>query len=128
MSAVTTLSDGATITPDFTTADVDMGQRRAVFAVTLGGNRTLAAPVGAQDGVHMVLRVTQDATGGRTLTWGSAFNFASPYSRPQPSLFSAAGVTTELVFAPAGAGGQWWLGAGPYTITAASVQQWPDWS
>lgn len=41
------------------------------FSVTLGGNRTLGNPTGMQDGQVFSIRIKQDATGGRTLAFGS---------------------------------------------------------
>lgn len=62
-----TLTDGATITPDFGAG--------LNFKVTLGGNRTLANPSNAKDGQSGVIRVIQDGTGSRTLTYGSNWRF-----------------------------------------------------
>lgn len=53
------LSDGATITMDLSTG--------YLFKVTLGGNRALAVSNDADDD-RFGIRVTQDGTGGRTLT------------------------------------------------------------
>lgn len=66
----TTLTDGATIN-----LDASLGN---LFRVTLGGNRTLAAPTNATDGQRIILEVIQDGTGGRTLTLttGSSGAFA----------------------------------------------------
>ena len=64
-----TLTDGATITWDTSTAQV--------AKVTLGGNRTLSAPTNSATGQFISLLVIQDATGSRTLTWNSAYEFAS---------------------------------------------------
>lgn len=65
----TTLTDGATIN-----WDLDSNQ---VAKVTLGGNRTMAAPTNLKDGATYILRVIQDATGSRTITWNAAFKWAS---------------------------------------------------
>ena len=43
--------------------------------VTLGGNRTLATPTNPQNGSVYVLVVKQDATGSRTLSYSSAYDF-----------------------------------------------------
>ncbi len=68
-AAVTqTLTDGATITPD--------GNAGFNFKVTLGGNRTLANPTNMKTGQSGIIIVTQDATGSRTLTFGSNWRFA----------------------------------------------------
>lgn len=77
------LADGATIT-----IDAAVG---SVFAVTLGGNRTIALtnPV---DGSEVELYVTQDATGGRTLTWP-----ANVINATSIQLASSANAATKLV-------------------------------
>ena len=64
-----TLTDAASIVPSF-----DAGN---TFVVTLGGNRTLAAPTSANIGQSGSIRVIQDATGGRTLSYNSAYQFVS---------------------------------------------------
>ena len=64
-----TLTDGATITWDTSVAQV--------AKVTLGGNRTLSAPTNGATGQFISLLVIQDGTGSRTLTWNSAYEFAS---------------------------------------------------
>jgi len=63
----TTLSDGANISWDL--AD------NQVSKVTLAGNRTLDNPTNMVDGGTYILRVIQDATGTRTLAYGSAYKF-----------------------------------------------------
>jgi hypothetical protein len=65
-----TLTDAATITPDASVSNS--------FAVTLGGNRTLANPTGLKDGGTYHFLIRQDATGGRTLAFGSFFKGAPP--------------------------------------------------
>lgn len=66
-----TLTDGATITCDITTGQV--------FDVTLGGNRTITFTGGssAVDGKKILLRIKQDATGSRTLTWDTMVRFGT---------------------------------------------------
>ena len=66
--AISALTDGATITPDFAVANN--------FSVTLGGNRTLANPSNITAGQSGSIFVTQDGTGSRTLAYGSYFDFA----------------------------------------------------
>jgi hypothetical protein len=61
-----TLTDGSTI--NWNTA---LGQ---VATVTLGGNRTMAAPTNLKVG-NYVLHVIQDSPGSRTLTWNSVFKW-----------------------------------------------------
>jgi hypothetical protein len=65
--AITALTDGATITPDFAVANN--------FSVTLGGNRTLANPTNLTAGASGCIWITQDGTGSRTLAFGSQFDF-----------------------------------------------------
>jgi hypothetical protein len=61
-----TLTDGVTIN-----WDVSLG---AVATVTLGGDRTIAAPTNLKVGTYL-LHVIQDATGSRTLTWNAVFKW-----------------------------------------------------
>lgn len=63
------LTDGATIN-----IDASMGEH---FHVTLGGNRTFAAPTNPVDGRKMLLEITQDGTGSRTRTMNGAFFYPS---------------------------------------------------
>lgn len=65
--AITALTDGATITPDFSAANN--------FSVTLGGNRTLANPTNIVAGQSGVIFISQDGTGSRTLSYGSYWDF-----------------------------------------------------
>ena len=64
---VTALSDGATITIDMATA--------CHHSVTLGGNRTFAAPSNQVVGQSGSIFITQDGTGSRTASFNSAFKF-----------------------------------------------------
>ena len=47
------------------------------FSVTLGGNRTLAAPTSLVDGVLLSFAIRQDGTGGRTLAFDPVYNFGA---------------------------------------------------
>lgn len=66
--AISALTDGSTITPDFAVANN--------FSVTLGGNRTLANPTNLTAGQSGSIFITQDGTGSRTLAYGSYWDFA----------------------------------------------------
>ena len=68
-AAPQTLTDGATIN-----WDMAAGYNAKV---TLGGNRTLATPTNPKQGVTYSLAVIQDATGSRTMTWPSAFDWGA---------------------------------------------------
>ena len=66
-----TLTDQATIAWDVIASPVAF--------VTLGGNRTMAAPsgTGAAAGQFISLLVKQDGTGSRTITWNAVYEFPS---------------------------------------------------
>jgi len=68
--------------------------------VTLGGNRTLAAPTNQRDGGMFVLQAIQDGTGGRTLAWNAAYDFGTEGT---PTLPSGAGKIAAFVFLSDGA-------------------------
>lgn len=63
--AQVTLTDGATISTDASLSNN--------FIMTLGGNRTLANPTNLVAGQVIIYTIKQDATGNRTLTYGSLF-------------------------------------------------------
>lgn len=65
---VTTLTDGATITPDLNDSNN--------YSVVLAGNRTLANPTNCTAGQSGSVFIVQDGTGSRTLSWGSYWDFA----------------------------------------------------
>ncbi|MDP1682724.1 MAG: hypothetical protein Q8L39_13255 [Burkholderiales bacterium] len=65
--AVIALTDGATITPDFALSNN--------YEVTLAGNRILANPTNIVAGQSGVIKIAQDATGTRTLAFGSYWKF-----------------------------------------------------
>ena len=73
-SNVYALTDGTTITPDFTQGNN--------FSVTLGGNRTMANPTSPTVGQSGVMYISQDATGSRTLAWGAYYKFPNGGGAP----------------------------------------------
>jgi hypothetical protein len=83
----TTLTDEATISWDLAV--------NQVCSVTLGGNRTLSNPTNQVDGSVYILVVKQDATGGRTLTFSSAYKFAGGTA---PTITSTASKVDVLTF------------------------------
>lgn len=84
-----TLTDAATIAVDASTGNF--------FTVTLGGNRTLGAPTNPQgDGQKIVIRVTQDGTGSRTLGYNAIYRFSTDL--PSPTLSTGAGDIDYLAF------------------------------
>ena len=82
-----TLTDQATVTWDASTQDV--------CKLTLGGNRTLAAPSNGTTGQFISILVIQDGTGSRTLTWNAVFEFASDTA---PTLTTTASLGDVFVF------------------------------
>ena len=80
-SFITTLTDAASIAIDFN----DGNQ----FLVTLGGNRTLAAPSNATAGQTGSIYVIQDGTGGRTLSYNTVYKFVSGVAPTATSTTSA---------------------------------------
>jgi len=66
--AIVTITDGATITPDMSTF--------INAQVTLGGNRTIAAPTNTKVGQSGTIYFIQDGTGSRTATFNSAYKFS----------------------------------------------------
>ena len=65
VGSIVTLSDGATITPNFSAGNN--------FAVTIGGNRTLANPTNIAAGQSGVIVITNG--GSHTLAFGSYWKF-----------------------------------------------------
>jgi len=84
-TSIDTLTDGATITPDFST--------NTNFTVTLGGNRTMANPSNMAVGQSGSIFVVQDGTGSRTLSWGSYWDFINGTA---PTLTTTAGAVDRI--------------------------------
>ena len=82
---ITALSDGSTITIDMATA--------CHHSVTLGGNRTFAAPSNQVVGQAGSIFITQDGTGSRTASFNSAFKFVGGTA---PTLTTGAGLTDRI--------------------------------
>lgn len=66
-TAVVALTDGPTIALDASAGNT--------FTVTLAGNRLLDTPTNSSDGQKIVIKITQDLTGSRLLSYTSAWNF-----------------------------------------------------
>ena len=84
---ITTLTDAASIAVDFA-----LGNN---FLVTIGGNRTLAAPTNAVAGQTGQIYVIQDSTGSRTLSYNSVYQFVSGAA---PTLSTGASDVDILVY------------------------------
>ena len=65
------------------------------FALTLAGNRTLAAPTGVTPGQTGHIYLVQDGTGSRTLAYNNAYVFVSGTA---PTLSTAANAVDLLVY------------------------------
>lgn len=85
--AITALTDGATITPDFALANN--------YSVTLGGNRTLANPTNITAGQSGAIFISQDGTGSRTLAFGTYWDFPAGTA---PTLTTTANAVDLLVY------------------------------
>lgn len=86
-STIQVLTDGANIAWDLNS--------RQVAQVTLGGNRTLDNPTNLKSGAYYTLIVKQDATGSRTLAYGSAYKW---FGGVAPILSAAANAVDIITF------------------------------
>jgi hypothetical protein len=85
--AEVTLTDAATISWNMSS--------QSVAKVTLGGNRTLAAPTNGSTGQFATITVIQDGTGSRTLTWNAVYEFKDDTA---PTLTTTGGKGDVFVF------------------------------
>jgi len=87
---IVTLTDAASVVPNLNTSNV--------FAVTLAGNRTLAAPTNTSTNIGATghIFIVQDATGNRTLGYNTAYQFPDG---TVPTLTSASGAVDVLFYA-----------------------------
>lgn len=67
--AAQSIAYAASIAPD-----AALGER--VIVGTLTGNLTINAPTNSRTGAMLILNFSQDAIGGRTITWNAAFKKA----------------------------------------------------
>lgn len=86
-AGLVTLTDAATISVDMSTF--------LNATVTLAGNRTLASPTNEKAGQSGVIFIVQDATGSRTLAYGSEWKFAGGTA---PVLSTAANAVDALYY------------------------------
>jgi hypothetical protein len=84
---VSALTSAATITPNLATANN--------FSLTLDTNATLANPTNIVAGQSGVILITQDATGSRTLAYGTYWKFAGGTA---PTLTTTASAVDALVY------------------------------
>ncbi len=95
------LADAATIA-----VDASLGND---FRVTIGGDRTMGNPANPADGQKITFQITQGSAGSASITWGSAYSFAT--GLPQPTLSTSAGQTDLLAFIYNAAKGKWLMAA-----------------
>ena len=67
-ATITTLTSGATVTPDFAASNN--------YTLTLGQNLSIANPTNLTAGQSGSIFLVQDGTGSRTAAWGSYWDFA----------------------------------------------------
>jgi len=84
---VSALTSASTITPNLATANN--------FSLTLDTNATLANPTNIVAGQSGVILITQDATGSRTLAYGTYWKFAGGTA---PTLTTTASAVDALVY------------------------------
>ena len=87
VGGITTLVDNTTITPDFSSNNY--------FTITLGGNRTLANATNTIPGQSGIIYVIQDATGGRSLSFGLAYKFVD---NSAPTLTTTANAVDAIIY------------------------------
>ena len=90
LTPIVTLTDAASVATDLNTGNV--------FYVTLGGNRTLAAPTETTTNIGAVgqIYIQQDGTGSRTLSYNTVFQFPGA---SVPVLSTAANAVDALFYA-----------------------------
>jgi hypothetical protein len=99
VNASVTLTDAATIA-----TDASLGNW---FRVTLGGNRTLANPTNPSDGQRATWEFIQDATGSRTISFGTAFALGADI--PSITLSTTAGKHDFVTAVYNGTASKWYI-------------------
>lgn len=75
---VTALTDASS-----TTVDASLGNHfRLTFTSAVGNSRTVANPTNPTDGQRIIFELIQDATGSRTVTWGTAYGWGTDVTVP----------------------------------------------
>jgi hypothetical protein len=97
--AVTKVPYAATVTPNVDTTDL-------LEVDDLTGPLLVANPVGTpRDGQTLTLRLAQDATGGRVMTFGTAYHFGSDVTAAMPT---TADKGWQIAFAWNAGAARWW--------------------
>jgi hypothetical protein len=92
----TALTDAATVTPDFNTG--------FNFEWTIGGSRTLANPTNTKSGQSGTIKIVQDATGSRVITYGNNWRF--PGGSATAGVLSTAANAIDLLAYTVGSDGK----------------------
>lgn len=91
----------ATWSPDPTTGEIFNGTATANFTLN-------PLTTGAVDGQRLVIRVTQDATGSRLITWGANIAFGTDIPS-STTLTTTASKTDVIGLMYSSSAGKWWL-------------------
>lgn len=95
-AAPQTLTDGATVTPDFNAG--------FNFEWTIGGNQTLANPSNTKSGQSGTIKIVQDATGSRVISYGNNWRF--PGGAATGGVLSTAANAVDLIAYTVGTDGK----------------------
>jgi len=85
-----TQADGVTIVPDFKNGNTQ--------TVELGGNRAIDNPTNIKVGATYLIIIKQDATGSRTVTWGSKYKFPGGTAPTLTTTADQADVITMIAY------------------------------
>lgn len=83
-----TLVDAATVVVDLSSSNS--------HKLTLGGNRTMQNPTNEREGSTYVFIITQDGTGGRTLSWGTNYKFPAGLAPVLSTSIGAVDIVTGI--------------------------------
>lgn len=91
-SDIQTLTDAATVTPDFAAGNFFS----LTFTNAVGNTRTLANPSNLVAGQSGTIFLVQDGTGSRTITYGTHWEFAGGVSTNAPTLTTTANAVDRI--------------------------------
>lgn len=93
LTTLQALSDAATVNWNVSSGNIGTW--------TIAGNRTISTPTNLRAGSYYTLLITQDATGGRTISWANAYRLYGTLPPLQP-IQGANAVTPYLFVSPDG--------------------------
>jgi hypothetical protein len=106
LSGSKSITAGVVALTDGTTISVDASQG-SHFRVVIAGNRTLSNPTNPTDGQKITFEIIQDATGTRTLAYGTAYAFSTDI--PLPTLTTTPNKRDMLGFVYNASTSLWYL-------------------